>query len=165
MLNQLQNTKQLNVSFSFDHSFIFAPVDPESHLGSLRSFVFEVTGHSCLNLAEGRLPISKHCPLGVSRDQSSGKLSDVSIAKQLENLTEKKNKMRNCFWVKIQRLIIEAQVSQKSVAKLSLILLDQDFIRRVQMRSQWNDSSGHGSKIVVVKWDMVLNVSHGEAKL
>lgn len=81
MLNQLQNTKQLNVSFSFDHSFIFALVDPESHLGSLRSFVFEVTGHSCLNFAEGRLPISKHCPLGVSRNRSSGKLSDVCIAK------------------------------------------------------------------------------------
>jgi len=39
MLDQFQNTKQLNVSFSFDHSFIFAPVNPESDLGSLKSFL------------------------------------------------------------------------------------------------------------------------------
>ena len=52
--NQFQNTKRLNVSFSFGHSFIFAPVNPESHLGSLSSFIFELMGHSCMNLAEGR---------------------------------------------------------------------------------------------------------------
>lgn len=48
MLNEFQNTKQLNVSFSFGHSFIFAPVNPESYLGSLRSFIFEMIGHSCM---------------------------------------------------------------------------------------------------------------------
>lgn len=51
ILYQFKNKNQLNVSFSFDYSF--APVNPELHLGSLRSFIFEMMGHSYMDLAEG----------------------------------------------------------------------------------------------------------------
>lgn len=81
----LINFKILNhpkVSFSFDHSFIFAPVKLRITSFSLRSFVLEIMGHSYMKLAEGRWmlqPFSKH-QLDVKRNRNSGILLDVCIA-------------------------------------------------------------------------------------
>lgn len=71
---------------------LFLPVSPELHVGSLRSFVFEVTDHSCMYLHENRLPISEYYPLGISRNRSSGKLLLVWLNGWKTHTVERKKK-------------------------------------------------------------------------
>lgn len=54
MLYQFKNKNQLKAIVKRKGNIIFAPVNPELHLGSVRSFIFEMMGHGYMNLAEGR---------------------------------------------------------------------------------------------------------------
>lgn len=107
-------------------------------------------------------PFSKHL-LDGKRNRNSGMLLDTCIAEWLEEQRcEKTSEIRNRLKYRFnnsQRPLVEAQVQQRSVSKLSLILLDQNLIQRVQVRSQWNCSCRSSSKAAVV------NVSYGETKL
>lgn len=104
-------------------------------------------------------PFSKHHLLDVKRNRNSGMLFDMCIAEWLEEQCCEKKLKSGIGYNTSQRLLAEAQVQQKSVSKLSLILLDQDLIWKVQMQSRWNCCCRKSSNAAVV------SVSYRETKL